>query len=428
MKAWVSYEAVPGSGVVPGDRPRTRGRVSGAGRGVGAERRYGRRRLALAAIGAVLVAGGALASVRALDGTPEDSTPRTAAAGFSGWAATPATRGGAVPQCGYGGGLLLCSRPGQIFALDPSDGTRAWTRSAATGPTSGPPVVAGGLVQPDAEGGRRLAALDPASGAEAWHRELPPQSATQYAGGVLLLTRAGGTVTGVDAATGENRWTERIPGHAVPSFAAFPGDPLAYAAGPSDDGSGTRVSAVDPTTGEVRWTAVLEGTVKPVGVGTGATRPVYFAAVDPGYGDMDAVVRYEPGSRTVDRVALPVPRQDAQAAVHGDVVYVLGAGGSLEAFDLARGKRLWHLETSVSRGSAPVADGRQVYFSAADGRLIAVGARTGDLVGQTPARLGTGSDKVAGEVPAPVLVGTRVYAAAPDGTVFGVDGRDPGAW
>ncbi|CAM5396285.1 Ser/Thr protein kinase OS=Streptomyces glaucescens OX=1907 GN=SGLAU_19040 PE=4 SV=1 [Streptomyces glaucescens] len=231
----------------------------------------------------------------------------------------------------------------------------------------------------------------------------------------------------MDAATGENRWTERIPGHAVPSFATFPGDPLAYAAGPSDDGSGTRVSAVDPTTGEVRWTAVLEGTVKPVGVGTGAIRPVYFAAVDPGYGDMDAVVRYEPGSRTVDRVALPVPRQDAQAAVHGDVVYVLGAGGSLEAFDLARGKRLWHLETAVSRGSTPVADGRHVYFTAADGGSSAWAPGRGQArSGRPRPRLGPDSDKVRRvPCPRPLLAGTHVYAGAPDGTVFGVAGRDP---
>jgi outer membrane protein assembly factor BamB len=337
-----------------------------------------------------------------------------------------------VPQCAYGAGLLLCSRPGQVFALDPADGTRAWTRSTATGPTSGPPVVSGGLVQPDTDGGRRLVALDPASGAEVWHQDLPRQSATGYAGGMLLLTRADGTVTGVDSATGENRWSRRITGHAMPSFVAFAGDPLAYAATPSGDGTGTRVSAVDPATGEVRWTAELEGTVRPVG--SAETEPgsrfrsVYFTAVDSVYGDTDAVVRYDPHSRAADRVALPVPRQDTQATVHGDVVYVLGAGGSLEALDLARGKRLWHLETSVSRGSAPVSDGRLVYFTAADGRLIGVDARTGKLVGQTPARLGADSDKVAGEVPAPVLVGTRVYAAAPDGTVFGVDGRDPAGW
>ncbi|MFI9345385.1 serine/threonine-protein kinase [Streptomyces sp. NPDC052773] len=412
-------------------------RVPGAGAdgGGGVPARTGRRRFVLAGLAAVVLVGGALVSVRALGGAggaggaPEDTSPRTA---FSAWAAKPVARGGAVPQCAYGAGLLLCSRPGQVFALDPADGTRAWTRSAATGPTSGPPVVSGGLVQPDTDGGRRLVALDPASGTEVWHQDLPRQSATGYAGSMLLLTRADGTVTGVDSATGENRWSRRITGHAMPSFVAFAGDPLAYAATPSGDGTGTRVSAVDPATGEVRWTAELEGTVRPVG--SAETEPgsrfrsVYFTAVDSVYGDTDAVVRYDPHSRAADRVALPVPRQDTQATVHGDVVYVLGAGGSLEAFDLARGKRLWHLETSVSRGSAPVSDGRLVYFTAADGRLIGVDARTGKLVGQTPARLGADSDKVAGEVPAPVLVGTRVYAAAPDGTVFGVDGRDPGGW
>jgi outer membrane protein assembly factor BamB len=434
-------------------QPRLKGRTKGA-EGSTREpasvgRRVRRRRLVLAGLAAALLVGGALASVRLLggaDGAPEDATPRTTTAGFSAWAAKPAARGGAVPQCAYGAELLLCSRPGQVFALDPADGTRAWTRSAATGQTSGPPVVSGGLVQPDTDGGRRLAGLDPASGAEVWHRDLPRHAATRYAGGMLLVTGADGTVTGVDSATGETSWERRIPGHAMPYFAAFAGDPLAYAATPADDGSGTRVSAVDPATGEVRWTALLEGTLEPVGSaggasgtasgsgsGTGAgsgseSGAVYFTAVDPVYGDTDAVVRYDPASRAVDRVALPVPRQDTQAAVHGDVVYVLAAGGSLEAFDLARGKRLWHLETSVSRGSAPVADGRQVYFTAADGRLIAVDGRRGRHVGQTPARLGTDSGKVSGVVPAPVLVGTRVYAAAPDGTVFGVDGRDPGAW
>ncbi|MFD7458529.1 MULTISPECIES: serine/threonine-protein kinase [unclassified Streptomyces] len=431
---------------------RAEGRANGpAGEPASVVRRARRRRLVLAGLAAAVLVGGALASVRLLggaDGAPEDATPRTATAGFSAWAAKPTTGGGAVPQCAYGAELLLCSRPGQVFALDPADGTRAWTRSAATGRTSGPPVVSGGLVQPDTDGGRRLAALDPASGAEVWHRDLPRHAATRYAGGMLLVTGADGTVTGVDSTTGETSWERRIPGHAMPYFTAFAGDPLAYAATPSDDGSGTRVSAVDPATGEVRWTALLEGTLEPVGSadggsasgsgsesgsgsaseGEGTSGAVYFTAVDAVYGDTDAVVRYDPASRAVDRVALPVPRQDTQAAVHGDVVYVLAAGGSLEAFDLARGKRLWHLETSVSRGSAPVADGRQVYFTAADGRLMAVDGRGGRLVGQTPARLGTDSGKVSGEVPAPVLVGTRVYAAAPDGTVFGVDGRAPGDW
>jgi outer membrane protein assembly factor BamB len=75
-----------------------------------------------------------------------------------------------------------------------------------------------------------------------------------------------------------------------------------------------------------------------------------------------------------------------------------------------------------------VAVGDHVYFTAADGRLLAVDARYGRLVGQTPPRLGANSDERAAVLPAPLVVGGHVYAAAPDGTVFAVDGRDPSAW
>jgi outer membrane protein assembly factor BamB len=127
-------------------------------------------------------------------------------------------------------------------------------------------------------------------------------------------------------------------------------------------------------------------------------------------------------------VVLPVPRLAPQATARGDVVHLLAAGGSLEAVDLDTGKRLWHLETSVSRGSAPVGDGTHVYFTGADGRLLAVDARDGRLLGQTPPRLGTNAGEVTAALPAPLVVGGHVYAAAPDGTVFGVDARDPADW
>lgn len=88
----------------------------------------------------------------------------------------------------------------------------------------------------------------------------------------------------------------------------------------------------------------------------------------------------------------------------------------------------WRLETSVSRGSAPVADDKHVYFTAPDGRLLAVDASNGKLVGQTPARLGADSDRVVAELPPPMIIDGHVHAAAPDGTVFAVDGRNPSAW
>jgi len=95
---------------------------------------------------------------------------------------------------------------------------------------------------------------------------------------------------------------------------------------------------------------------------------------------------------------------------------------------MAAGKQAWRLETGVSRGSAPVSDGRHVYVTAPDGRLLGVDAREGRLLGQTRPRLGADSDKVPASLPAPLVAGGHVYAGAPDGTVFGVSGRDPGAW
>ncbi|MCZ9345124.1 PQQ-binding-like beta-propeller repeat protein, partial [Streptomyces sp. TRM76130] len=230
-------------------------------------------------------------------------------------------------------------------------------------------------------------------------------------GGMLLVTGADGGVTGVDGATGETVWSRRIPGQAVPYFSPVTdggtADGTAYVTSVSDDGTSTRVTAVAAATGDVRWDAELAGRLEPVGAADGS---VVFLDADAVYGETRAVVRYTPGAKAVRRVTLPVPVARAQGAVRGDVVYLMGAGGTLAAVDLAAGERRWSLETGVSRGSAPVSDGRHVYVTAPDGRLLGVDGRTGRLLGQTAPRLGAGADRVAAALPAPVAVGGRVYA------------------
>lgn len=279
-------------------------------------------------------------------------------------------------------------------------------------------------MQPQLDQGPRLEALDPASGSAAWQREMT-HNAIQPVGGMLLLTRPDGTVAGVEGATGHTKWHRRIPGQSLPVFESFTNDGLAYASSPSADASSTRVTAIDPATGAVRWEARLNGNLQPVGAHDGS---VFFLSTNRVYGDTDAVVRYTPASKSSRRVALPVARPDARATVRGNVVYVLAADGALDAVGVEARKRLWHLETSVSRGSAPVADGNHVYLTTADGRLLAVDAARGRLVGQTPARPGADSGQVVGTVPAPVLAQGHIYATAPDGTVFAVDARNPAAW
>ncbi|MFF9217322.1 serine/threonine-protein kinase [Streptomyces viridosporus] len=405
----------------PGPEPE-RG-AEGAGRPA-ARRRSGRTLLGAGALGLAVL--GTLLWVRPPgDGTPAPggSAARPSSAGAGAWEAAPFEEAG-TPQCSFGAGRLLCALTGRVFALDADDGDLVWQRAVARTARSGPPVVSGGLVQPWLNRSRGLEALDPASGKPVWQQETVEYSRLDRAGDTLLLVRDDGTVTGVDGASGGTVWSRRIPGHAVPSFDSFPGDPLAYATSTSEDGASTRITAVDPRTGEVRWDARLAGTLKPVGTTGGSA---VLASLDAVYRDTEALVRYTPGTREVRRVALSVPLEQSHGTVHGGVAYLAGSGGRLVAVDVGALRRRWSLETGAARSSSPVADGRHVYVTASDGRLLAVDARAGRLVGQTAPRLGD-ADRVAAALPEPVVADGRVHASAPDGTVFAVDARDPAGW
>lgn len=392
----------------------------------------GRRRLGKkAAVGAGalgLLVAAALASVHLAGGDdppPAGPQPSTKAAVFGSWKTRAAPEGAGMPQCSYRSATLWCAQPGTVFALSAAAGKPLWHHSIAARPISGPPVLSGSLVQLCTNGGSLLTAFDLRSGNEVWKRPLPHGTTVRYAGGTTLLTGAGGRITAVDGRSGRTKWSRRLPGYGTPSVASFAGDPLAYATNTSEDGTRTRVTAVDPGTGAVRWQASLQGSLKPVG---SLGRSLAFLSFDTASGATNAVVRYTPASRTSRWVALPVPRFSPQATTHGDMVHLLSAGGSLEAVDLAAGKRLWQVETSVSRGSAPVGDGEHVYFTAADGRLLAFDAHDGRLAGQTRSRLGDHADEVTADMPPPLLADGHIYAAAPDGTVFAVAARDPAGW
>ncbi|MFI6252483.1 serine/threonine-protein kinase [Streptomyces sp. NPDC051016] len=387
------------------------------------------RRVAMATGAVVLALGAVAAVVQWVAGStpqPREGSPRTTSAAFAAWQANPVTKGASTPQCAPGDGKLFCTEASTAFALNPVTGAVLWRHTVADVHWGRPPVLSAGLVQLVTDEGRQVTALDPDSGRTRWQHDLPDNKGMKYADGMLLLTGADGTVTGVDSATGTTKWSRPTGGHGIQRIDFFPSDPSsAYVTSTSADGTSTRLAAVDPATGDVRWDTSLRGLLLPVGAQDGA---VFLLATDPVYGDTDAVVRYTPASGATHRVKLPAPRADAQAGVHDGVVYVLAATGSLDAVDVDAGKRVWHLETSVSRGSAPVADDRHVYFSAADGRLIAVDAHSGKVAGQTSPRFGTGAGGVATSVPAPMILASHIYATAPNGTVFAVDAGDPAGW
>ncbi|MER7666466.1 MULTISPECIES: protein kinase [unclassified Streptomyces] len=403
-----------------------------------ARRAGGRLRWAAAGLAVLVTAGIAVVNAVADDApSPPVSTAPRGEQAFRAWS-VPLTGGDAenkTPVCGAAGSRLYCAAPGiGAVRLDPADGTKDWSlpagkASAQTdeGQTDAgvTPVAAGGLLHVVTPGGDRLYTLDPASGAVRRQTDISRYSTVRYAGDVVLLVTDSGLVRAVDAATGAERWTQKRGGVGTQWVSSPGAKGPAMSATPSADGTSTVVASVDPASGDQLWEKRIKGSLTPVQTVAGE---LYLLSADlDGY--TDAVVRVRVGvgdDRTVRRVPLGTPVDQAQASVHGGSVYVSGSGGSLLAVG-DKGVR-WRLETAVTHLSRPVADARGVYVSAGDGRLLAVDAVRGALTGQTKPRMDDGKFTFASALPAPVVLAGRVYATAPDGSVFGVKAGDAGRW
>ncbi|MFF4221211.1 protein kinase domain-containing protein [Streptomyces nondiastaticus] len=436
----------PGSGPAPAPAPHP-------APASGPHRRQRRRRrtpwLVSAGVAtAVLVAGGTWALSRGGDAErPLQTRPTGASAGWRPWE-VPVPEG-ATGACAYGGEALYCSARGlQAARIQTSGGSIVWRKAAASasaaaslagGGETGPvpaPVVSGGLVHVLSPDGRTLSALEPSTGEPRWTRDVSAYPGRVYhAGDTVLLVAGDGTVTAVDGGTNKQRWQHGLglPGHAKPVFSSYgsygagaggPGQPV-YAVAPAGQGQHrTRILALDPERGTTLWEWTADGDLTAVGAGTGGA---LFLTVPDRDNRVSAVVRYDPGARRETRVPLGAPLNVASSVARGDAVYLLSTDGGLTA--VGEKRQLWRLDTSVANASGLVAaDGDRVYFSAADGRLLAVDTAKGALLGQTaprPARAGRGYVDLP---PAPVAADGKVFGTAPDGTVFAVSADDPGRW
>ncbi|MFF3326539.1 serine/threonine-protein kinase [Streptomyces sp. NPDC002889] len=398
--------------------------------------RLSRRRLRWAAAAAaltVLVTAGIVAvrTTAAGDATPRAEPGSPKVVEFRPWSVAlhSADDENRTPVCTLAGPALYCTAPGiKAARLNPADGRTLWSAAAGTAAQTDEgmtPVLAGGLLHVVPPGGDRLEALDPESGEVRWSLDISAYATVRHAGDTVLLVTERGVVRAVDAATGEQRWSRQRGGMGT-EWVSEPGakGPV-LASTPSDDGSTTLVSAVDPASGDTLWQKRLPGTLNPVGLTNGS---LYLLATGKD-GYTNAVVRLD-ADRAVRRIALPAPVDQPQATVTGAIVHISGYGGSLLAVDTTRTKnaQLWRLETAVTHLSRPTAAGGAVFVSAGDGRLLAVDAVGGRLVGQTDPRMDGGRYTFASTLPAPVVAGGQVVATAPDGSVFAVGAGEPARW
>ncbi|MFG2925862.1 PQQ-binding-like beta-propeller repeat protein [Streptomyces sp. NPDC048305] len=395
-----------------------------------------RRLVAVAAAVALLAAGGGLWAWA--DGPPvADTGPAGGtSAAFVPWR-TPLRAQGSAPACAARGGAdpaLFCVWSGSGAArLDPADGRTVWSRPGTAAPGTGDPAPAGtvsGSAAYTVADGDALRAYAPGDGTELWRTGLSAYADTPLAAGDALLTvRRDGSVEALDAGTGTSMWRRTVPGHERPGLALYEaGTGLAYAFESSAGGSGTLVTALDARTGRTVWQHGLDGLLTPAGTTDGA---LLLTAMNE-KAQTTALVRYDPGSRGTTRVTLPFRMNGPETVVDGDTALLLERGGTLLAVDVRPGAgraERWRLETAVGMTSAPaLGSGGRLYFSAADGRLLAVDTDRGTLLGQTRPRLKDGKLGHASSLPAPVVLGRSVVGTAPDGSVFAVDVDDPAAW
>ncbi|MFJ3972357.1 PQQ-binding-like beta-propeller repeat protein [Streptomyces parvus] len=407
-----------------------------------------RARLVVAAAVLLLVAGAGAGAYAVWGGGGTDGTepgpPGTEAEAEAGgpedrgavapWRTELRTAGNATPVCAGagGGGALYCSAAGTgTVRIDPADGRVVWSARSSSDGGAHAPIVSGAVVLAGGPDGK-LRAFDPAKGTAVRDTSLSAAPGAVFpAGDTLLAVADDGTVTALDGASGASLWKKPLAGHVRPDFALYDGGSgLAYAFEHAPSGASTLVTAVDAGSGRASWQRRLDGVLTPVS--TAGAGELVLTAMDEN-SDTAELVRYAPASGVAARIALPFTLDGPQVVMAGDVAYLLGRGGSLLAVDTAVAggaeAELWRLETGVGRASAPVlGEGGRLYFSAADGRLLAVDTERGALVGQTRARLSGGKLTYASDLPAPVVAGRVVVGAAPDGSVFAVDGAAPGGW
>ncbi|MFI8185430.1 PQQ-binding-like beta-propeller repeat protein [Actinacidiphila glaucinigra] len=413
----------PGSGAAPHHVRRQRARLVGA-----------------AALTLVLLGAGGVIASQHLGGSASvggESRNRAAsppAADFRPWSTTLRSDGdtASMAACAYAQHALFCAQRGVKAAkVNPDNGLLQWSARTNTEENTDSalraPVMAGGVLRVVSDDESRLEGLDPDSGRKLWTVDVSTYSNAFYNAGTNVLLVGDGSVTAVDGQTGKARWHVRLPGHSHPFFAGYDGSGTLYAVEFTGDGKKTLVTAMDAADGGVRRQETLDGQLMPIAASGPA---LFFLSVD-GYSRTDAVVRLDTTHWSARRTPLRTPLDAAQAVVDGDDVYVLGYGGSLLAIDTklsgaARAER-WRLETSVSQGSMPITTRDRLYFTSSDGRLLAVDTERGVFLGQTKPRLGDGPGNTESP-PSPLVADGKVFATAPDGSVFAVDAEAPSRW
>ncbi|MFG2054179.1 PQQ-binding-like beta-propeller repeat protein [Micromonospora sp. NPDC048930] len=302
--------------------------------------------------------------------------------------------------CSATSGYRSGDGPATVVAFDVGTGRPVWTAELEAANGASTPAFGAGLVF--IQTGRsykspagRLVALDPRSGRQLWYVVTeggvcggadalgdPPV----IADGVAVVPAPDGYIQGIGARDGSERWRTRLAGA-----------PAAIADGVVLVGTQTAYTGLDLATGRQRWSRSVPEAAwsdwRPGGrafvLGVGSTFVVELAtadgfsvaALDAGSGRelwRDAVGSVDSTARryvTAGVSTLAALQGGPMDSPHGQATRLVGR-------DLRSGKPLWTTEDlPPNQDGLPqtgiAADGGEVFYASATGRLVALDARSG---------------------------------------------------
>lgn len=314
------------------------------------------------------------------------------------------------------GHLALGNRVNKTWRVDIGTG------SSSSGRLSAVPVVAGGKVF-TLDAGGRVSAFSAASGSRLWSTSLTPKNEKRSEGfggglaldgGRLYVTTGYGTAVGINPEGGAVLWTQKI-GEPVRSSPTAAGGKVYFVS------TDSILHCLDGADGQELWTA--RGVPEPASLLSNVSPAVAQGLVVAAFpaGDIGA---YQPGSgkaswhdsiaRTSETTAAGILTDPGRPVVDRGVVFIGSHGGKMVATSQSTGQRLW--TRNVTSTQMPWVAGDAVFVVDTTGKLMALSRADGKVRWLTEL---PGKARWNG----PVLAGSQLWLVSADGSLVGVDAR-----
>lgn len=312
--------------------------------------------------------------------------------------------------------------------------TEVWTaRIAGSGPkrrmAAAPVVGAGTLYAVDTDG--VVHALDANTGAQKWTYRMPVPGKNEssvfgggvsYSNGRVYATNGVGDVMALDANDGSKLWSVKPAG-------PLRGSPTIAFNTIFVMTQDNQIVALNPADGAVAWNE--SGSVGQAGVFGVAAPAAGQGTVIAGYSSGEiAAYRYENGrevwadalSRTnISTEVGALTDVDADPIIDSGRVYALGQGGRMAAYELITGQRIWEL--NLAGISTPALAGEWIFTLTDDARMLAIARSSGKVRWLTQLQEWKNPKKRSNRIfwTGPVLAGNKLWVASSRGEVLALD-------